>query len=143
MKKLLLSLIAVTIVGTIALVLVRSHKTSPYSLASVDGSIRAITTASGSQIMGMDRVSASIRGSQFSLLNELSIRLSGRHLYNDIDTYVLQDGTDNVHLTLYYSRGTVSSVDIRPSSTPSKLAGALKTGLTTAFPALDCDLQSP
>lgn len=143
MKKTLLGLIALTIVGVITFAVLRSHKTSPYSLASVEGSLRAITTASGSQVMEVDRTSAAIRGSRLALLDRLSVRVSGRPLYNDIDAYVIRAGTDNVHLNLYYSLGTMSSVEIRPSSVPSKLAEALKTGLTTAFPALDCQLQSP
>jgi hypothetical protein len=142
-KTLLVGLLVMTLLGVIAFSLMRVRATSPYLITAIDGSIRTMASSSGLRIEEQRRSSATIRGSRFAMLDRLSNRVSGRPLYNDMDEYLLKAGSDTVHVTLYYSLGKVGSVEIRPSSMPSKQAEAVRSGLTTAFPGLNCHMDTP
>jgi len=117
--------------------MLRSHRTTHYSYASVHGSIVTISAASGLQLTGVRTAHEILCSSR--LLNPVS----GRPLFNDTEELVLQDGADTLHVTVYHALGNVGLVKIRPSSMPSKHAEALRTGLMDSFPDLDCDLDSP
>lgn len=143
MKKALIGLISLMLLGFIAWALLKQPKAAHYSHSSVAGSVRAISLASGSKIMEQRTASEAIRASQHPTINGLYKKISGKPLYNDIDEYLCQLGTDSIRVRIFHSLGDVNSVEIRPGAMPSKLVQAFITELTTSYPGLDCHVVSP
>jgi hypothetical protein len=143
MKKAFIGLISLMLLGFIAWALFKQPKATHYPHASVAGSVRATSLASGSKIMEQLTASEAVRASLHPTINGLYKQISGKPLYNDIDEYLCQLGTDSIRVRIYHSLGNVVSVEIRPSATPSKLAQAFRAALTTSYPDLDCHVVSP
>lgn len=142
-RKILIIIGIITFVGVIAFMSFGRTGVSPYPIASVEETIQKISSDSGAPIMEMRRVSSTIRGSRFTVLGRLSSELRSKPLYSDIDEYSLQYGSDTLLVKVFYSLGNVESVEIRPSSTPSKPADAIKAGLAAVHPDLVCRIISP
>lgn len=143
MKKSLTVIAALILFGIIAFVSNRRHGISSYALASVDGTIRKISSDTGSQLVGVRSESWFKRGSRFAMLDRLSNELRGRPLYNDIEEYWIKGGSDTVKVKIFCSHGNVVSVEIRPSLMPSKLAENFKSELATSYAELDCQVKIP
>ena len=88
-------------------------------------------------------ISEMVRGYQHPTMDGLYKQIAGKPLYNDIDESLYQGNIDSVRVKIYHSLGHVVSVEIRPSTSPSKLAQALQTDLTTSYPGLDCHVIRP
>jgi hypothetical protein len=143
MKKTLIGLVALILLGVVAWALLGSHRTTHHSYTSVRGSILTISSASGLQLTEVRTANSTIRSSRYGMIARLFNQVSGRPLCNDTEEFVFQDGTDTIHVTVYHSLGIVGLVKIRPNSMPSKQAEALRTGLTASFPDLECYIDSP
>jgi hypothetical protein len=143
MKKTLIVIGFIMLVSVIAFMSFVRIGASPYPIAAVEETIHKFSSDSGAPIMEMRKTSSTIRGSRFTVLDHLSVELRGKPLYNDIDEFLLQYGSDTVSVKVYYSLGNVESVEIRPSSTSPKQALAIKTAVTATYPDLVCRIISP
>jgi len=143
MKNALIASISAMLLGAIVWALLNSPKASHYPFTSVSGSISAFASASGYPIMERRTISEMVRGYQHPTMDGLYKQIAGKPLYNDIDESLYQGNIDSVRVKIYHSLGHVVSVEIRPSTSPSKLAQALQTDLTTSYPGLDCHVIRP
>lgn len=135
MKNRIIALLTLAILGTIACSIIKDRVTSPYLLTAVEASIKTIASSSGLKIEKHQRATAS---SQIPILDSLSIQAIGRPIRNDIDEYLLKDGSEDVRVRVDHSLGKVGSVEI---SSSSKHAEFFRSGLTTAFPGLNCQIK--
>ncbi|MCW1926499.1 hypothetical protein OKA05_28365 [Luteolibacter arcticus] len=143
MKKTFIALIALALVAAIVWGWVRSQQLSPYALAPVSEEIRRLASSASVPVIDERKISGALRGSKVSAFDRWIQKLSGKPLYNDLNEYRLKDGTGVVLVSVYHSIGKVGLVEIRPSPPPSRSAASLQTGLTAAFPKLDCRLEAP
>ena len=143
MRKALIAIIALLLVGAGVWGVARSQRNYSYPYPKVAAEVARIASSSGATIIDERRVSASLRSAKIGIVDSLIHKVSGRPSQDDLDEYTLQNGPDTVRVSIYHSRGMVGSVEIRPSISSAKPAAALDSGLETSFPKLDCSLKGP
>jgi len=142
MRKALVATIAMLLVSAGVWGVAKSQRNYSDPHPKVVAEIARIASTSGANITEERKVSASFRNSRLGAVNSLFLTIFGGSL-DDLEEYTLQDGYDNVRVSVYHSQGKVGLVEIRPSSNSSKPAAALLSGLTASFPKLDCHLEGP
>ncbi|HEY1123602.1 MAG TPA: hypothetical protein VGE67_18435 [Haloferula sp.] len=143
MRKALIAIFAILLVGVGTWGVVKSQRIYSYPYPKVVQEVAHIASSSGANIIDERRVSASLRRAKNNPLNSLIRKISGRPSQDDLDEYTLQDGSDIVRVSIYHSLGKVGWVEIHPTGSSSKPASALASGLATSFPKLDCHLEQP
>lgn len=143
MRKALIAIIALLLVGAGVWGVTKSQRNSSYPYPKVAEQVVRISSSSGASIIDERTVSASLASSNLGLMDSLTRRISGRPPADDLQEYTLQDGPDTVRVFVHHSLGTVGLVEVRSSSSSSKPATALVSGMKASFPKLDCHLEAP
>lgn len=143
MRKALIAMIALLLVGAGVWGVAKSQRNYSYPYPKVAAEVTRIASISGANITDQRRVGASLRSARLGLMDSLIRKIFGRPALDDLDEYTLQDGSGTVRVAVYHSMGKVGLVEVRPTIGSSKPAAALASGLAASFPNLDCHLQEP
>ena len=143
MRKTITAVIALLLVGAAVWGVIKSRRNYSYPYPKVAAEVARIASSSGTNIIDERTVGASLGGSRVGFLDSQLRKISGKPLQDDLEEYTLQDGPGTIRVSVYHSLGKVGLIEIRPSSSSSKPAAALASGLAASFPKLDCHLKGP
>ena len=145
MKKTLVWLLVLSLVTSMAWIMVRPHAGRGYSTAAVTAVLESVTTASGAEIVEKRAVSGSLRSQtrDFASLQIAVDRSLGRPVFDSFAQFKIEQGTSKVWVQLDHSATETGRIQINPDSGTTAFAVALKSELLKGFPDIRCEIATP
>lgn len=145
MKKTLAWLLVLSLVTSLAWILLRPRAGPGYPTAAVTAVLESVTAASGAEIVEKRAVSGSLRSQTRDLASlQTGIdRSLGRPVFDSSAQFRIEQGTSKVWVQLDHSAIETGRIQIKPDSGTTAFAMDLKAALLKAFPDLRCEIGAP
>lgn len=145
MKKTLVWLLVLSLVMSLAWLLIRPRAGVGYPTAAVTAVLESVTAASGAEIVEKRAVSGSLRTKPRDLASlQIGIdRSLGRPVFDSMAQFRIEQGTSKVWVQLDHSATETGRIQIKPDSGTTTFAVDLKLALQKAFPDIRCEIATP
>lgn len=145
MKKTLVWLLVLSLVTSMAWIMVRPHAGPGYPTAAVTAVLESVTAASGAEIVERRAVSGSLRSQarDFASLQIGIDRSLGRPVFDSSAQFRIELGTSKVWVQLDHSATETGRIQINPDSGTTAFAVDLRAELLKAFPDIRCEIATP